>query len=130
VEIEYYDDPNLLQNRPWAEHTIVLMGGVVFNILLALTLYFGELSLGTGIPKPSFQSGAIITQVPRPGRPSVGILNKGDIILGFNGMCIFTHLYCITLNGFESLQSVVTVPHNIVFLSIVLHLMLWCHVYF
>jgi membrane-associated protease RseP (regulator of RpoE activity) len=29
VEIEYYDDPNLLQNRPWAERAVVLSAGVV-----------------------------------------------------------------------------------------------------
>jgi Peptidase family M50 len=29
VEIEYYDDPNLLQNRPWTERAVVLSAGVV-----------------------------------------------------------------------------------------------------
>lgn len=29
VEIPYYDDPKLLQNRPWQERAVVLSGGVV-----------------------------------------------------------------------------------------------------
>lgn len=29
VEIEYYDDPNLLQNRPWQQRAVVLSAGVV-----------------------------------------------------------------------------------------------------
>lgn len=87
IEIQYYDDPNLLQNRPWGERAIVLVGGVVFNIILAFTLYFGELTVGAGIPKPVFQSGAVVSQVPRPGGPSVGLLNKGDVIMGINGKC-------------------------------------------
>jgi len=90
IEIEYYDDPNLLQNRPWNERAIVLVGGVVFNILLAFTLYFGELTIGAGLPKPSFQSGALISQAPRSDSPSAGVLQKGDIILGINGRNMFS----------------------------------------
>ena len=33
-EVEYFDDPQLLQNRPWPERALVLSGGVIFNILL------------------------------------------------------------------------------------------------
>jgi hypothetical protein len=29
VEIPYYDNPNLLQNRPWQQRAVVLSGGVV-----------------------------------------------------------------------------------------------------
>ena len=32
VEIPYYDDPNLLQNRPWQERAVVLSGGVVCTV--------------------------------------------------------------------------------------------------
>ena len=85
-EIEYYDDPNLLQNRPWTQRAVVLAGGVVFNILLAFTCYFGELTT-TGLPQPVFREGALITQAPRVDGPSNGLLHKGDVIVGINGMC-------------------------------------------
>ena len=83
-EIEYYDDPNLLQNRPWTQRAVVLAGGVVFNILLAFACYFGELST-TGLPQPVFREGALITQAPRVDGPSNGLLHKGDVIVGING---------------------------------------------
>jgi membrane-associated protease RseP (regulator of RpoE activity) len=40
TEIEYYDDPDLFQNRPWPERAIVTAGGVIFNLLLAFCIYF------------------------------------------------------------------------------------------
>jgi RIP metalloprotease RseP len=88
-EIEYYDDPNLLQNRPWTQRAVVLAGGVVFNILLAFTCYFGELST-TGLPQPVFREGALITQAPRVDGPSNGLLHKGDVIVGINGKPLMT----------------------------------------
>lgn len=83
--IEYYDDPNLLQNRNWQQRAVVLAGGVVFNILLAFSLYFGELTIGTGMSRPSFGQGAIISSMPRVDGPSAGLLNKGDVIIALNG---------------------------------------------
>ena len=41
-DVAYFEDPNLLQNRPWNERAIVLSGGVAFNLLLAFACYFGE----------------------------------------------------------------------------------------
>ncbi len=84
-EIDYFDDPNLLQNRPWQERAVVLSGGVVFNMLLAFVLYFGEINFGTGIPQPVFDSGVVVSQSPRPDGASAGILRQGDVILGING---------------------------------------------
>lgn len=84
-DIEYYEDPNLLQNRPWQERAIVLVGGIVFNILLAFTCYFGELTVGDGLPKPMFREGALVTQAPRANGPSYGVLHQGDVIIGING---------------------------------------------
>lgn len=86
--IEYYDDPNLLQNRGWAQRAVVLAGGVVFNIILAFTLYFGELTVGGGMSRPNFDQGAIVSSIPRSDSPSAGILNKGDVIIAFNGKSI------------------------------------------
>lgn len=103
IEIDYYDDPNLLQNRPWNERAIVLVGGVVFNIILAFTLYFGELTIGNGLPKPSFQSGALITQMPLSDGPSARVLQKGDLILGLNGRDLFSS---DSPNAYQSQKSI------------------------
>lgn len=87
-EIDYYDDPNLLQNRPWPQRAVVLSGGVIFNMILAFLLYFGEIQYGTGIPQPIFEPGVVISQAPRVQGPSEGILRQGDIIRGINGQAI------------------------------------------
>ena len=83
--IEYYDDPNLLQNRGWAQRAVVLAGGVIFNLLLAFTLYFGELTVGGGMSRPSFDQGVVVNTYPRSDGPSAGLLNRGDVILTLNG---------------------------------------------
>lgn len=88
-EIEYFDDPNLLQNRPWPERAVVLSGGVVFNLILAFLIYFGEIGpLGNGLPQPVFDSGVLVSQAPNRDGPSSGMLNKGDVIVGINGKII------------------------------------------
>ncbi|KAL7428650.1 hypothetical protein ACHAXH_002868 [Discostella pseudostelligera] len=85
-EVEYSDDPNLLQNRPWHERAIVLSGGVVFNLLLAFACYFGEFAGGRGLPKPVFDAGAVVSQMPSKESPSFGLLTQGDVIVGINDM--------------------------------------------
>lgn len=84
-EIEYYDDPDLLQNRPWFQRALVLSGGVAFNIALAFALYFGELTVGSGLPHPTFDQGALVTQNPRGDGASYSVLRRGDVIIGVNG---------------------------------------------
>jgi membrane-associated protease RseP (regulator of RpoE activity) len=88
--IEYYEDPNLLQNRGPGQRAVVLAGGVIFNILLAFTLYFGELTVGGGMVRPSFDQGAVVSSVPRADGASAGILNRGDVILALNGQRLTT----------------------------------------
>lgn len=84
VEIDYYDDPDLLQNRPWFQRVVVLSGGVVFNILLAFLIYFGEITT-YGLPQPVFEPGILVSQNPSKDAAASGILRKGDIVLGVNG---------------------------------------------
>lgn len=85
-EIQYYDDPNLLQNRPWTERAIVLSMGVIFNLILSYFIYFGQIGpQGPGLPQPIFDSGVMVSQAPTRNGPSDGMLNKGDIIVGING---------------------------------------------
>jgi hypothetical protein len=84
-EIEYYTDPNLLQNRPWTERAVVLSMGVIFNLLLSFSIYFGTIGVGGGLPTPIFDSGVVVTAAPMPNGPSVGLLQQGDIITSING---------------------------------------------
>jgi membrane-associated protease RseP (regulator of RpoE activity) len=83
TEIEYYDNPDLLQNRPWPERAVVIAGGVIFNLILAFFIYFVQIT-GDGLPKPIFEPGAMVNAMPSEGA-AVGLLNKGDVILRING---------------------------------------------
>lgn len=95
LSIAYYEDPNLLQNRPWTQRAIVLVGGIVFNLLLAFSVYFGEVTIGKGLPSPVFEPGAIVRIAPKTASSAAyGILNSGDVIVGYNGMC------CLFFNSF------------------------------
>jgi membrane-associated protease RseP (regulator of RpoE activity) len=86
TEIEYYDDPSLLQNRPWVERAIVLSGGVIFNLLLAFCIYFGQINIGPGLPVPTFDNGIVVASPPRRDAAANGLLRQGDIILRVNGI--------------------------------------------
>lgn len=95
-EVEYYDDPQLLQNRPWLERAVVLSGGVIFNILLSLSIYFAAIGplpvADQGLPRTVFGDGVVVKQDPRPNGPSNGLLRKGDIITSINGTYHSEHL--------------------------------------
>mmetsp|Transcript_3259 Transcript_3259/g.4852 ORF Transcript_3259/g.4852 Transcript_3259/m.4852 type:complete len:530 (-) Transcript_3259:147-1736(-) len=84
-EIEYYDDPDLLQNRPWPQRAVVIAGGVVFNFALAFLLYFAQISSPAGLTKPVLAEGARVSQMPPPSAQSFGKLQTNDVILGVNG---------------------------------------------
>ena len=86
--VDYFDDPDLLQNRPWHQRAIVLSGGVVFNILLAFACFLGELSGGRGLPSPVFGGGAVVSQMPGDDSPARGLLRRGDVILGVNDVVV------------------------------------------
>jgi len=89
IQIDYYDDPDLLQNRNWIQRAVVLSAGVVFNLLLAFSLYFVEATVGNGIPTPTFESGCVVSAAARPGGASYGLLYQGDVIVGINGERLF-----------------------------------------
>ena len=82
---EYYNNPDLLQNRSWSQRAIVLSGGVIFNILLSFSCYFGQLTVGEGLPRPNFAQGAVVSSLPRENSASAGLLDRGDVILALNG---------------------------------------------
>eukprot|EP00985_Skeletonema_marinoi_P017366 scaffold9474_cov114-Skeletonema_marinoi.AAC.20 len=83
-DVEYDANPDLLQNRPAYQRAVVLSGGVVFNILLAFACYFGELTVGRGLPEPIFNPGVVVSQTVSNDSPAFGVLKKGDVILGVN----------------------------------------------
>ncbi len=83
-DVEYDANPDLLQNRPAYQRAVVLSGGVIFNILLAFACYFGELTVGRGLPEPIFNPGVVVSQAVSNDSPAYGVLNKGDVILGVN----------------------------------------------
>lgn len=85
IEIVYDDDPNLLQNRPWTQRAIVLIGGIVFNFIFAFACYFGEVTVGNGLPQPVLEPGAVIRAMPKPDAAAYGLIENGDIIVGYNG---------------------------------------------
>ena len=89
-EIEYYDDPGLLQNRPWQERAVVLSGGVIFNFVLSFMLYFGAIFTPThlsnqGLPRPVFSEGVVVSAPPVSSGPASTLLRQGDIITSVNG---------------------------------------------
>jgi membrane-associated protease RseP (regulator of RpoE activity) len=83
-DVKYDDNPDLLQNRPWGQRAVVLSGGVIFNILLAFVCYFGELTVGRGLPEQIFNPGVVVSQTVSNDSPAYGVLKKGDVILGVN----------------------------------------------
>jgi len=88
-DVDYDEDPNLLQNRPWGQRAVVLSGGVIFNILLAFVCYFGQLTVGRGLPEPIFNPGVVVSQTVSNDSPAFGVLKKGDVILGVNDASSF-----------------------------------------
>lgn len=88
VEIEYYDDPQLLQNRSWKERAVVLSGGIIFNFILSFFIYFGLVSMGPGLPSQVFDSGVVVSAAPRADAAARGVLAKGDVVLSVNGKAL------------------------------------------
>jgi len=80
----YFEDQNLLQNRPPLQRLIVLSAGVVFNVLLSFTLYFTTSFYLEGLPQTTVEPGIRVTKIINKG-PSDGKLQVGDVVLGMKG---------------------------------------------
>jgi len=87
-EVEYYNDPALLQNRPWQQRGLVMIGGIAFNFILAFSIYFGMATSGKGVPRVSFGEGVVVSSIVRPEAPAIGVLSPGDVILKSNGVAL------------------------------------------
>ena len=85
VVINYFDHPDLLQNRSIKQRAIVASGGIVFNMILAFTIYFLNVSVGSGIAKPVLGEGVVVQAVVARDSPSYGVLERFDVILSING---------------------------------------------
>uniref|UniRef100_A0A7S1G2U9 Peptidase M50 domain-containing protein n=1 Tax=Corethron hystrix TaxID=216773 RepID=A0A7S1G2U9_9STRA len=83
--IEYYDDPDLLQNRSAYQRAIVLVGGIVFNFVLAFSLYFTTLTIGDGMPRLPVQPGVLVTNTIE-NAPAYNKVYKGDVITKINNI--------------------------------------------
>ena len=57
----------------------------IFNILLAFSIYFGQINFGAGIPSPVLEPGVVVSSAPRAQAASEGLLRQGDVILDVNG---------------------------------------------
>jgi RIP metalloprotease RseP len=84
-EIVYYDNPNLLQNRPWPQRAMVVAGGVIFNFILAFVIYFAQVTSPDGWLRPMVEPGIKVTMTPSSNAAAAGLLRKGDVIVGFGG---------------------------------------------
>jgi len=101
----YFDDPDLLQNRPWPQRAVVIAGGVIFNILLAFGLFFGIFASPSGMNIPNFDAGARVSVMPAVTAPVSGLLAKEDIILAVNGIPLTSSSSNIDSSPFYSLSQ-------------------------
>jgi membrane-associated protease RseP (regulator of RpoE activity) len=92
-EIDYFTDPQLLQNRPWFERAVVMSMGVIFNLILSLALYYGVIFChpddtieAGGLPIPVFESGVIVSApLKQKNDHAAGLLQQGDVIVDGTG---------------------------------------------
>lgn len=75
------DSANSFKAKSYWQKMLILWGGIIFNILFALTIYMGLYSTGT--PKGTLSSITIIN-VTEGGPADMAGLTKGDRILGVN----------------------------------------------
>ena len=105
--VVYFDDPDLLQNRPWPQRAVVVAGGVAFNLILAFGLYFAQIS-GDGLVKPVYGPGAQVQYITSNTAAAKGVLQEGDVILEINGECPRQHHF-VLWHSLISLLSLVFV---------------------
>jgi len=61
--------------------------GVIFNLILSFTLYFGQASTG-GVRRADILEGAVVSQEPRAGAPAYGQLHVGDVVTSVNSRAL------------------------------------------
>jgi len=81
VDVDYFDDEDLLQNRPVFERAVVFSGGIIANVLLSLSIYAVAVSpMGPGLKNSVFDDCLIVTSVG-----DAEGLRRLDVIKSVNG---------------------------------------------
>lgn len=61
-EIEPEDEHRAMRNKPWWQRIIVLLGGIVMNILIALVILYG-LAVTSGLPNQNVDTTAVVGEL-------------------------------------------------------------------
>lgn len=84
-EVQYDDDPNLLQNRPVLDRAIVISAGVIANLILAWSAICVSVA-AIGLPEYTPRPGVVIASIVDSSGPGANAdVRPGDVILTVNG---------------------------------------------
>ena len=117
-EVDPEDEPRAMRNKPWWQRIIVLLGGIIMNLLIALIILYG-LAVTSGLPNQNPDTTAVVGEVgcvaPRQldaknlapctgsGPAAAGGVKSGDRIVGVDST---------SLQSFEQLREYVKTRPN------------------
>ena len=117
-EVDPEDEPRAMRNKPWWQRIIVLLGGIIMNLLIALIILYG-LAVTSGLPNQNPDTTAVVGEVgcvaPRQldaknlapctgsGPAAAGGVKSGDRIVGVDST---------SLESFEQLREYVKTRPN------------------
>ena len=117
-EVDPEDEPRAMRNKPWWQRIIVLLGGIIMNLLIALIILYG-LAVTSGLPNQNPDTTAVVGEVgcvaPRQldakklapctgnGPAAAGGVKAGDRIVGVDST---------SLQSFEQLREYVKTRPN------------------
>ena len=117
-EVDPEDEPRAMRNKPWWQRIIVLLGGIIMNLLIALIILYG-LAVTSGLPNQNPDTTAVVGEVgcvaPRQldaknlapctgsGPAAAGGVKAGDRIVGVDST---------SLESFEQLREYVKTRPN------------------
>ena len=118
-EVDPEDEPRAMRNKPWWQRIIVLLGGIIMNLLIALIILYG-LAVTSGLPNQNPDTTAVVgggggVSPPRQldaknlapctgsGPAAAGGVKAGDRIVGVDST---------SLESFEQLREYVKTRPN------------------
>ena len=124
-EVDPEDEPRAMRNKPWWQRIIVLLGGIIMNLLIALIILYG-LAVTSVLPNQNPDTTAVVGEVgcvaPRQldaknlapctgsGPAAAGGVKAGDRIVGVDST---------SLESFEQLREYVkTRPNQTIMLHV------------